>query len=287
MGHEASGDIVEVGSQVTGWKQGDRVAFDSTVYCGNCPYCREGFVNLCDNRRVLGVSCEDYRRHGAFAEYVAIPNRILYRLPHSLSYEHAAMIEALSIAFHAVHRTPVFLGDTVVVIGCGMIGLLVIQSLRIAGVGKIIAVDVAQDKLDLAQKLGADHIVNSAKNNPVDAIKELTEGQGARAVFEAVGIPASVDSAIRSARKGGSVTLVGNITASVPFPLQVVVTRELTIYGSCASRGEIPACIDMLNRKAINVDCLISAVASLSDGAQWFGRLYQREAGLTKVILQP
>jgi len=204
-----------------------------------------------------------------------------------LSYEHAAIVEALSIAFHAVHRTPLFLNDTVVVIGCGMIGLLALQSLRLAGVGKIIAVDVAQDKLNLAQQLGADHIVNSAQDNPVNVIMDLTEGEGARAVFEAVGIPATVDFAIRSARKGGHVTLVGNVTASVPLPLQILVTRELTVYGSCASRGEIPACISMLTKKAINVDCLISAVAPLAEGARWFQRLYQKEPGLTKVILQP
>ena len=106
MGHEAAGVITEVGREVDQWKPGDRVTFDSTISCGDCAFCRRGDVNLCDRRQVLGVSCGDYRRHGAFAEYVAVPARILYRLPDTLSFEHAAMIEAVSIAVHAVRLTP-------------------------------------------------------------------------------------------------------------------------------------------------------------------------------------
>ena len=129
---------------------------DSTVYCGTCWFCRRGEINLCDNRRVLGVSCDDYRRHGAFAEYVAVPQHILLSLPHNVTFEQAAMIEPLSIAFHAVGLTRVVLGDTAVVIGAGMIGLLVIQALRASGSGQIIAIDVDQRRLDLARKFGAD-----------------------------------------------------------------------------------------------------------------------------------
>ena len=106
MGHEASGVIAGTGKSVSGWSPGDRVTFDSTIYCGECDYCREGMINLCNRRRVLGVSCEDYRQHGAFAEFVAVPPRILYRLPEGLSFEHAAMVEPFAIALHAVRRSP-------------------------------------------------------------------------------------------------------------------------------------------------------------------------------------
>ena len=97
MGHEAAGVIAEVGSGVTGWAAGDRVTFDSTIYCGQCAYCRRGLINLCDHRRVLGVSCEDYRQHGAFAEFVAVPQHILYRLPDGLAFEHAALVEPFAL----------------------------------------------------------------------------------------------------------------------------------------------------------------------------------------------
>jgi L-iditol 2-dehydrogenase len=129
MGHEASGEIVKKGARVAGYGVGDRVTFDSTVYCGRCGYCKAGQVNLCDNRRVLGVSCGDYRRHGAFAEYVAIPEHILYRVPEGVSYEKAAMVEPLSIALHAANTTDIKINDTAVVVGAGMIGLLIVQVL--------------------------------------------------------------------------------------------------------------------------------------------------------------
>jgi len=142
MGHEAAGVIVEVGPNVEQWKPGDRVTFDSTVSCGQCHFCRRGEINLCDNRQVLGVSCGDYRRHGAFAEYVATPENILYRLPDALPFEHAAMIEAVSIAVHAVNLTPRSLGNTAVVVGAGMIGQLTIQADKVAGFGRVFAVDI-------------------------------------------------------------------------------------------------------------------------------------------------
>ena len=135
MGHEAAGVIARLGRGVEGWKTGERVTFDSTIYCGRCWFCRRGRINLCDNRRVLGVSCEQYRQNGAFAQFVAVPQHILYRLPEGLSFERAAMVEALSIAVHAVERTAIGLNDTAVVVGAGMIGLLVVQVLRSRGCG--------------------------------------------------------------------------------------------------------------------------------------------------------
>src|SRR5215813_12586286 len=131
MGHEAAGEVVATGAAVVDLTPGDRVTFDSTVYCGSCFFCTRGDVNLCDRREVLGVSPGPYRRHGAFAEYVAVPRRIMYRLPDTLSYEQAALIEAVSVAVHAVNLTPIRLGDTAVVVGAGMIGLLTIQAARL------------------------------------------------------------------------------------------------------------------------------------------------------------
>ena len=287
MGHEAAGVIAKVGPQVQGWKAGDRVTFDSTIYCGQCEFCRRGRVNLCDNRRVLGVSCADYRQDGAFAQFVAVPEHILYRLPEGLKFERAAMVEALSIALHAVNRTPRQAGDAVAVFGAGMIGLLVIQALRLAGAGRIIAVDIEPEKLALARRLGADETIDASDADAAAEVLRLTGGRGADAAFEVVGVPPTVDAAVRSVRKGGSVTLVGNVSPKVELPLQTSVTRELTLYGSCASSGEYPACLDLIARGRIDVDALMSAVAPLAEGAAWFDRLYKKERGLMKVILQP
>ncbi len=287
MGHEAAGVIAEVGNGNNSWKRGERVTFDSTIFCGACAFCRRGQVNLCENRRVLGVSCEEYRRQGAFAEYVAVPERVLYRLPEGVSFENAAMVEPISIAFHAVRRAPPVLDDTAVVVGAGMIGLFVIQALRLAGCGKIIAMDVVPEKLDLARELGASHTVNSGKDDVMARVQGLTGGLGADLAVEAVGMPQTVEMAVRCVRKGGAVTLVGNVSPRVELPLQVAVTRELTLHGSCASSGEYPACLDMLASGSVKTAPILSAVAPLAEGASWFDRLYRKEPGLLKVVLKP
>ena len=287
MGHEAAGEIAAVASPGSAWKPGDRVTFDSTVSCGQCWYCRRGEVNLCDQRRVLGVSCSDYRRQGAFAEFVAVPERILYRLPGSLSFEQAALVEAVSVAVHAVKRTPLAADQAAVVVGTGMIGLLLVQVLRAAGCRQLIAVDLDQDKLGLARRFGATAAIRADAADLAGEIRALTDGRGADAVFEVVGIAATIQAAVACARKGGSVTLVGNLEAQVPLPLQAVVTRQLTLIGTCASAGEYPECLELIASGRVNVTDFISAAAPLEEGARWFERLHRGEKGLMKVLLKP
>jgi len=287
MGHEASGVATSIGNEVTKVKEGDRITFDSMVSCGQCGFCKRGQMNLCDDRRVLGVSCEEYRQHGCFAEYTVVPEHIIYPMPDNLPFEHAAMIEPVSVAMHAVKRTPITKGDSAAVVGAGMIGLLVVQALKAAGCGKIIVVDLAEEKLSLAKELGAELGINPKNTDAVAAIREATGGNGADVAMEVVGATPTVQTAIECTRKGGSVTLVGNLASEVDFPLQSVVTRELTIYGTCGSNGEYPECIDLLSRGVIKADPLISAKATLDEGPEWFDRLYATEAGLMKVIIQP
>ncbi|MEQ1827672.1 MAG: galactitol-1-phosphate 5-dehydrogenase [Pirellula sp.] len=287
MGHEAAGIVVELGKHVSGFRVGDRVTFDSTVSCGKCNYCRAGSINLCEARQVLGVSCNEFRRQGAFAQFVTVPQNIAYRIPDSLSFEHAAMIEAVSIAVHATNRTPRHLGGTVAVVGAGMIGLLCIQTLRLAGFAKVIAIDLEDEKLKLASQLGASHTINARSEDPVAKVLSLTNGRGVDASMEVVGAKAPVNTCFQVVRRGGSVTLVGNLTPNVELPLQTVVTRELSIYGSCASNGEIPQCIELLSSGAIQVAPLITATARLDETAAWFDRLYAGERGAMKVIVTP
>ena len=276
MGHEAAGTIESIGPGAHGFAPGDRVTFDSTVYCGECAFCRRGEINLCDRRMVLGVSCGDYRRHGAFAEFVAVPSRILHRLPDSLPFEQAAMAEALAVAVHAVQRKRPATSDRVAVLGCGMIGLLTLQVVRAAGCTSIAAVDPDAARRDLASRLGA-------SSTHADAA-ELADVDH---VFEAVGSATTVGAAVRAVRKGGAVTLIGNLAPEAPLPLQSVVTREITLYGSCASSGEYPRALELLASGAIDVAPLISAIAPLSEGQQWFDRLHRGGEGLMKVVLTP
>jgi L-iditol 2-dehydrogenase len=287
MGHEASGVVAQVGPAVADLRVGERVTFDSTIYCGRCFYCAAGQANLCDDRQVLGVSPGPYRRHGAFAELVSVPRRIVYRLPDAIGFEQAALIEAVSVAVHAVGLVPVQSGATAVVVGSGMIGLLAIQALRAAGCARVVAIDVDPDRLRMACQLGATDALNSRSVHPAEAVREWTAGRGADVVLECLGAAETVRTAIACARKGGTVALVGNLAPSVELPLQDVVTRQIRLQGSCASSGEYPAAIKLMSQGAIRVDPLISAVAPLAEGPAWFQRLYRREAGLMKVILRP
>lgn len=287
MGHEAAGLITQVGQAVTRFQVGDRVTFDSTISCGNCYHCSRGEINLCDNRKVLGVSCDQYRQHGAFAQFVVVPEHITYALPDSFPFEHAAMIEAVSVAVHAANRTSISLGDSCVVVGTGMIGLLVIQAMKRAGCSTVIAVDLDPDKLELAIKLGATASINAAQEDVIARVKEMTSGRGADVAVEVVGATKTIQTAIESVRKGGNVTLVGNLAPEIELPLQSVVTRELTLNGSCASQGEYPQCIELMDRGEIQVEPLISLKAPLEEGPALFKRLYNAEPGLMKVILQP
>jgi len=287
MGHEAAGEIAAVGAEIDGWKVGDRVTFDSTVSCGQCWYCRRGEINLCDARRVLGVSCQEYRRNGAFAEFVAVPARILYRLPEELSFEQAAMVEAVSVAVHAAKRAALTPATSTVVVGAGMIGLLLIQVLKAAGCSQIIAIDRDSSRLELAHKLGATAILVAGEAGLVGTVQSLTGGRGADVAFEVVGIAATVQTAIDCVRKGGTVTLVGNLERQVPLPLQAVVTRQISLLGTCASAGEYPECLELIARGQVDVTAFISAEAPLEAAASWFERLHGGEPGLMKVLLQP
>jgi L-iditol 2-dehydrogenase len=287
MGHEASGIIVKTGSDVKGWKSGDRVTFDSTVYPLDDWFTREGMYNLSDNREVLGVSPGTYKRDGAFAEYIAIPQHILYRIPENVTFEQAALVEAVAVALHSINISGIKPGNKCVVVGAGMIGIFILKLLKLSGASKIIAIDINPMRLDQAVKAGADHTFISTEENLDEKIMALTNNRGADISFEAVGKSESVNIAIDILRKGGKTVLVGNVSPKVEFPLQKVVTRELKVLGSCAIRGEYEVVLNLLETGKISVDDQISAIAPLSDGGMWFNKLFRKEEDLNKVILVP
>jgi len=287
MGHEAAGVVAAVGADVSGYKAGDRVTFDSTVYCGKCDFCTSGEPNLCDRREVIGVSCGDYRRNGAFAEHVVVPARILYHLPDSFVFSEAALLEAVSVALHAVRVAEMKSGDKVLVVGAGMIGLLILQAARSAGAGQVLVADVDATRLKLARQLGADETLHCSGAELAREVVRLTGGRGVDVSLEAVGRNETVSAAVDATRKGGTVALVGNITPEVTLPLQKVVSRQLRLQGSCASAGEYPQAIELIANGKIQVKPLITAVAPLEDGPRWFERLHAGEPNLMKVVLTP
>ena len=287
MGHEAAGIVAGVGSEVIGLSVGDRVTFDSTVYCGACSFCLKGDVNLCDHREVMGVSCGDYRRAGAFAEYLVVPARIIYKLPEKFSFVEAAMLEAVSVALHGVAVSEMKGDEKVLIIGAGMIGLLLLQAARAAGAAQIFVSDVDETRLRLAKELGADATLCMSGAALIDEMARVTKGRGVDVVLEAVGREETIRTAIDCVRKGGTVTLVGNISPQVALPLQKIVSRQIRLQGSCASAGEYPEAIRLIAEGVIKVKPLITAVAPLEEGSSWFSRLHAREPNLMKIVLDP
>ena len=188
MGHEASGVIVKTGAGVTGWKEGDRVTFDSTVYQLNDWYTLKGRYNISEGREVVGVSPKEYKRHGAYAEYLVIPQHILYKIPENVSFEQAAMVEPAAVAAHSVRISDIRVGNSAVVVGCGMIGAFIVSMLKSAGASPVIAVDLNEEKLETAKNYGADLCLNSQKQDVAQTVREHTKGRGADVGFEAVGI---------------------------------------------------------------------------------------------------
>jgi len=287
MGHEAAGIVEGLGKNVRGFEKGDRVCFDSTVYCNKCESCRAGLINRCDKRQVLGVSVPAFKRHGAFAEYVAVPSWIVSKIPDELSFIHAALLEPASIGTHAANRAPISNDDTVVVIGAGTIGLFILQAARLRGAAKVIAVDINEFRLDLAKKIGADKLINPLKSDLSEAILQETEGKGANVTLEAVGYAGTFADAVSVTRMGGHVVAVGNLEKKAEFDLQQLVAKEHTFTGSYASSGEFRDCIELFASGKINVEPLISDVLSLEEGPDAFDRLLKAEENLLKIVLEP
>lgn len=287
MGHEASGVIEALGEGTAGWSIGDRVTFDSTQYCGSCWFCTHGLHNLCEHRRVLGVSCSDYRCDGAMADYAVVKAHTLYTLPDNVGFDQACLIEPLSVGMHAVRLSGVQKGDTAAVIGAGTIGLMTLLALRSRDCKKIYAAAHHVERRKLAEKLGATAAVESEPVLLKAALAQATEGRGADVVFDSVGSQLSFHTALAAVRNGGKIVVIGNHSVSIDFPLQECVVRQICVQFSYSSEGEYPDCLAAIASGQIDLSDFTAAQIPLSKGAEAFRRLEAREADVLKIILKP
>jgi len=287
MGHEAAGVVEIVGPNVNGIRPGDRVCFDSTVYCNQCHACRQGIYNHCDRREVLGVSIPGMKRNGAMAELLRLPWWTIHPMPEMLSFVQASMLESVSIAYHAVKTGNVQTLDTVLIIGAGTIGLFVLQAVRLNASGRIIVSDINDARLRLAGELGADLTVNPERDDLVELVESETDGKGSDVSFEVVGFAGTLQQAIAATGMGGRVICVGNLTKKVEINVPELISKELTMRGSYASSGEYSECIDLVAAGRIDVLPLVSEIRPLSKGQEAFDRLYKGKENLLKVILEP
>jgi L-iditol 2-dehydrogenase len=216
---------------------------------------------------------------------------VAYPIPESLDFISASLLEPLTIALHAVHLAKVGPATrSAVVVGAGPIGLACVASLKAYGVPRIAAIDLDESRLAQARKLGAAETFPAGDDAGVKAARwgtSTTDTDGADVVLEAVGATAPVRTAIEACTRGGTVVLVGNVSPLIELPLQLVVTRQLRLQGSCSSAGSYPEAIRLVAEGRVDLSCFVSRVAPLSEGVEWFHRLHEREPGLVKVVLTP
>lgn len=274
LGHEPAGVVVDWSPEVQGWEKGDRVLIPAIFSCGDCEYCRQGRENLCLKLQMLGN-----HRHGAFAEYVAVPARDCVRLPEEISMEGGCLIaDALSTAFHAVERSGLGPADTAVVIGCGGMGVNLVQCAVLAG-ARVVAVDRVEAKLEKARAFGAEETLNSSdlQTSLAKPLRELTSG-GANVVFEAIGLEDTLREGLLAVRKGGTLMTVGYCPEAVPVPLSRVMFFELEIKGSLGCPpARYPAIVKLVQRKKLDVDSLVSGVFPLDEISPTLDKLRRGE----------
>jgi L-iditol 2-dehydrogenase len=268
MGHESAGTIVETGADVTGSSVGDRVALEPGVPCGSCRYCDIDEYNLCGDVRFMASPPDD----GALVEYVAWPAQRTYSLPESVSTRAGALCEPLSVAIHANRRGNVGSGDTVLVTGCGPIGLLCMDAAYAAGAEDVIVADIVERKLELATERGAAHAIRTDERSLVDAVDEFTDG-GVDVVLECSGAEAVIDRTVESVRKGGQVVFVG-LPQDPELPTDVfgLIDNELDISGSFRFRNTYAEAIDLLASGAVEVESLVDFELPLVDTRRAFER---------------
>jgi L-iditol 2-dehydrogenase len=234
LGHEGTGEIVELGPDVDGFCVGDRVAMQSILGCGKCPSCQRGHTHLCSAWTHLGMTYD-----GVFADHVIVPAEACHKLPDRVSNEEGAFLEFISIAAHTDEKAPFRAGETVVVVGPGPFGLLHLQAAKSAGAARLIVTGLDKDaeRLAIARRMGATHTVNAEGQDPVQAVLDLTDGYGADMVIEAGGTPDSVSQALRMARPDGRVVLLGYALSAEIVPISIV-RSDLTICGVVASKRQ-------------------------------------------------
>jgi 2-desacetyl-2-hydroxyethyl bacteriochlorophyllide A dehydrogenase len=289
MGHECSGVVAEVGKDVRDFRPGDRVVAKPIAQCGECAPCKRGAYSLCVSAfdRAIGITTTN---DGAFAEYVKIgyPRAMLFRLPDNVSFEQGALVEPLSTSLHAVRLSRVRPGDSVVVIGAGMIGLGTIQFLKLAGAGRIIALEISETKAGLALKAGADIVLDPLKEGEgLQAhILDLTDGVGAEVVYECSGVPFGFQNAMYFAKSGGQVMIVGIVDKEVAFtPFRMVLT-EIEMKAVLGYYDEFDYVIRFLSQGRLNTDILISGIVPLSDVEKGFDRLLSSRDDV-KILVRP
>ena len=294
MGHEFSGDVIEVGANVTDIERGSRVTAVSVQPCGKCHLCVEKQTHRCPDMKVLGVHMP-----GAFAEYISIPlaliNQTVFLLPDEVSYEEGATVEPLSVGEHIVRRAEPTTEDNAVILGVGTIGQCALQVFRTTGVAKVIVSEVSKKRLEIAKAMGADLVINAAKEDPVQRIREVTSERGADIVVECAGAPTtfqqaiemirgSLQQAFEEVRPDGKIMLMGIYEQPIKWTPNTIIRKSVRMIG-CYS-GSFPVAIELLKTGKVNTRSLITHEYPLDRAAEAFEAQLNADEAI-KVLIKP
>ncbi|MDI3480410.1 MAG: (R,R)-butanediol dehydrogenase / meso-butanediol dehydrogenase / diacetyl reductase [Tepidanaerobacteraceae bacterium] len=281
IGHEFSGDVVAVGSEVSKVKVGDRVTVEPVIVCGKCTACKTGNYGYCEN-----ISFTYRKGDGAMADYIKVEEPYVYKLPENLSYNAGALIEPLSVAVHAVRRADIKMGEKVLVIGAGAIGILIAALCRKCGATDVAVVDYSQKRLEMALELGATFAINPSEKDVYEAVGELTGGIGMDKTFECVGLEATFNQAMMTLRKNGTATIIGIFeNPNITIPATRFITHEIKVQGSQGYCWDFPIALEMT--KEIDIEKLVTHTFKLQDLQQALETCLDRNSGAVKVIVHP
>jgi len=288
QGHEWVGTVAALGDGVTGLQVGDRVAAENHKGCGTCANCRRGRYNLCEVARSKGKAYKLYGHsaQGAFAEYAARPATFMHKLPDAVSFEEGTIVNQGALGLHAIRRCRIEPGDTVAVIGPGLVGLITVQLAKAVGATRVIVAGRGP-RLELAKELGADDVVDITGTEATEGIRALTGGRGADCAFECAGAPESVVTSINCVKRGGRVALVG-LTGNkeVSFNTDRIALDEMDVFGVRSSPNAYPELINLIAAGKVKVRRLISRLYPLEEINEAFEAFRQREGGAIRMVIQ-
>lgn len=280
MGHEFCGVIEEIGSGVTGYTKGDRVASNSVVPCGTCDPCKRGLTNLCKNRQIFGM-----HRSGAFGEYVNVPAHCLVPMPETITPQAACMAEPLANGIHIVNLTRHVAPKKVLVIGAGPIGLVTQQAFQsLLGVEVYVA-DLRKERLSISRKLGATATINSSEEDLVSVIHQFTDHEGIDLVVDAVGASQTNQQALKAVRPGGAVVLIGLYENTQPFFTYDIILSEKQVLGTyAATQQEINEALALIDSGKVDVTSWIHYYP-LDNGVAAFTDMMMARASHVKSVV--
>lgn len=283
LGHECAGEVVKVGSKVKNLKIGDKVALEPGITCGQCEFCKGGKYNLCPDVEFLATP----PYHGCLKNYIAFPENMAFKLPDNVSTKEGALVEPLAVGLHAASQGGVKLGDTVVVLGAGCIGLVTLLACKAYGATEVIVVDVIEKRLEYAKKLGAKHAINAKNEDALGKIKELTGGKGADKVIETAGSEITIKQTPYAVKRGGTIVLVGLAPKDIiEYDFMQIMTKEAEIKSVFRYRNLYPAAIQAIADGKIDVKGIVTHEFDFSDSKKAFDFVIENKNDVVKAVIK-